>query len=184
MFFDGLEVQGAPRSDSEWIWDPFGMNHFSHKFSQNCHFEGVDRQVYRCLSGLRCRVSGAGFGIEMRYQMDWWVSEGCRIKIIIFIKILTLFWGVVIVIFWPVLACPVLVLSCSGFLLLVWSCPDLIRACPVLSMFMAVFIKWLVLSTWHVCLKLKIPYHLKMSGNMFFYVFWCQGYPKSIWEWS
>ena len=46
-------------------------------FSQNCHFEGVDRQVYRCLSGLRCRLSGAGFGIQMRYQMDWWVSEWC-----------------------------------------------------------------------------------------------------------
>ena len=59
----------------------------------------------------------------------FWMNSG----IIIFIKILTSFWGVVIVIFWPVLACPVLVLSCFGFLLLVWSCPDLIRACPALS---------------------------------------------------
>ena len=84
----------------------------------------------------------------------------------------------------PGLSCPCPVLFCFSFICLKLSWLDSSLSCSVLSMFMAVFTKGYLLSTWHVCLKLKIPYHLKMSGNMFFDVFWCQGDPKSILEWS
>ena len=82
MAYRSRDLQGM-------ILNEFGItlgSIISHNFSQNCHLEGVDRQVSRCLSGLRCRLSGVGFGIKMRYQMDWWVSEGCRISKLSFLS--------------------------------------------------------------------------------------------------
>ena len=66
----------------------------------------------------------------------------------------------------PGLSCPCPVLFWVSFTCLKLSWLDSSLSCPVLSMFMTVFTKGQVLSTWRVCLKLKIPYHLKMSGKI------------------